>query len=87
MLLGIFGWMALGIFAGFIATRLVNLRGDDPRIGVCMAVIGAIVGGSLYSLLSGSAITEFNPKSLFFAAAAAAGTLMIWHGWRLKSTA
>ncbi len=85
MLMGVVGWIVLGIIAGFIASKVVRLRGDDPKLGIGMAAIGGLVGGWLYSLISGSAVTPFNPRSLLFAAIAAVAVLLVWHGWRWKS--
>ncbi|MGD0389549.1 MAG: GlsB/YeaQ/YmgE family stress response membrane protein [Tepidisphaeraceae bacterium] len=82
MLLGVAGWIVLGLIAGFIASKLVNLRGDDPKMGIYLAAAGALIGGWLYSLFSGSAVTGFNAKSLMFAAIAAVVALAVWHGWR-----
>jgi uncharacterized membrane protein YeaQ/YmgE (transglycosylase-associated protein family) len=87
MLIGVAGWIVLGLIAGFIATKLVNLRGDDPRMGICLAAGAALIGGWLYSLFSGSAVTGFNAKSLMFAAIAAVVALVVWHGWRRWSSA
>jgi uncharacterized membrane protein YeaQ/YmgE (transglycosylase-associated protein family) len=85
MLTGVFGWIVLGIIAGFIASKVISLRGDDPKAGIALAGVGGLIGGWLYSLLSGSAVTPFNPRSLLFAAIAAVVVLVVWHGWRWKS--
>jgi uncharacterized membrane protein YeaQ/YmgE (transglycosylase-associated protein family) len=87
MLIGVVGWIVLGIIAGLIASKVVSLRGDDPKMGICAAAIGALIGGWLYSLFSGSAVTSFNPKSLLFAAVAAVVVLVAFHGWRWKAAA
>ena len=83
MLIGIVGWIILGLVVGFIAAQVVNLRGDDPRMGIIMGGIGGVIGGFLYSHFSHTEVTSFNLTSLFYAAIAAAGALVIWHGWRL----
>jgi uncharacterized membrane protein YeaQ/YmgE (transglycosylase-associated protein family) len=85
MLIGIAGWIVLGLIAGFITSKLVNLRGDDPKLGIWLAAAGALIGGWLYSLISGSAVTGFNARSLLFAAIAAVVALAGWHGWRWSS--
>jgi|HubBroStandDraft_2_1064218.scaffolds.fasta_scaffold1870698_1 uncharacterized membrane protein YeaQ/YmgE (transglycosylase-associated protein family) len=87
MLIGVVGWIVLGIITGIIANQVVDLRGDDPKMGICVSAIGALVGGWLYSMLSGNAVTSFNPRSLLFAAIAAAVALMAFHGWRWKQAA
>ena len=85
MLMGVVGWIVLGIIAGFIASKVVSLRGDDPMMGIGVAGAGGFIGGWLYSLFSGSAVTSFNPRSLLFAAMAAALVLVGFHAWRWKT--
>jgi uncharacterized membrane protein YeaQ/YmgE (transglycosylase-associated protein family) len=85
MLIGVVGWIVLGIIAGFIASKVVSLRGDDPKMGICLAAFGALMGGWLYSLISGAAVTSFNPRSLMFAALAAGVVLVAFHAWRWKA--
>jgi len=84
MLVGVFGWIVLGTIVGFIASKIVSLRGDDPRMGIAASAVGALIGGWLYTLLSGAGVTPFNPKSLVFAAIAAALVLVAFHSWRWK---
>ena len=85
MLMGVAGWIILGIIAGFIASKVVSLRGDDPKMGISLAAFGALMGGWLYSLISGSTVTSFNPRSLMFAAIAAGAVLLAFHAWRWKT--
>jgi len=85
MLIGVIGWVVLGTIAGFIASKMVSLRGDDPRMGIGMGAFGGLVGGWLYSLISGSAVSYFNLRSLLFAAIAAVIALVAFHGWRWKT--
>jgi len=33
MILGVIGWIIVGVIIGFIATKFVNLRGDHRRRG------------------------------------------------------
>jgi len=82
MLIGVVGWIVLGTIVGFIASKIVPLRGDDPRMGIIMAAVGAVIGGWLYSHHTGNAVTSFNVTSLISAAIAAAVVLVIFHGWR-----
>ncbi len=79
MLLGIIGWLVVGLIIGFIASKVADLRGDDPRLGMAVAAGGAIVAGALYSIISGAGVTAWNPWSLIFAAIAALAGAVIWH--------
>jgi uncharacterized membrane protein YeaQ/YmgE (transglycosylase-associated protein family) len=85
MLLGIIGWVVVGLLAGFIAQKFVNLRGDDPKLGIAVATGGAIVMGILYSIISGAGVTAWNPWSLLFAAIGAVAGAVIWPLVRSRS--
>ena len=85
MLIGIVGWVMLGLVTGFISTKMVNLHGDDPGIGIGVGALGAVAGGILYSMISGKAIIAFSAPSLFFAAVAAVAILLGWYAWRSRS--
>jgi uncharacterized membrane protein YeaQ/YmgE (transglycosylase-associated protein family) len=85
MLLGVLGWIGLGVLVGFIVSKSINLRGDDPRIGIAIAAVAAIVGGVLYSMISGSPVSGFNFWSLICAAIAAGAAMAAWHILRHRS--
>jgi uncharacterized membrane protein YeaQ/YmgE (transglycosylase-associated protein family) len=84
---GVANWILLGLIVGFVATKLIDLRGDDPRMGIGLGAAGALLGGWLYSMISGSPVTPFNLMSLFFAAIACAIVLAAWHSWHWRSAA
>jgi uncharacterized membrane protein YeaQ/YmgE (transglycosylase-associated protein family) len=79
MLMGIIGWILTGLIVGFIASKVADLKGDDPRLGIAVGAIGGVLGGWMYSLFSGSEVTAFNFWSIFFAAIAAVAAMLIWH--------
>ena len=79
MLLGIAGWMIVAIIVGFIASKIVNLRGDDPRFGIAAACGGAVIAAVIYTLISGSSVTAWNPHSLLMAGVGAIVGVVAWH--------
>ena len=79
MLMGIIGWVIVGLIAGVTASKMINLHGDDPGIGIGLAAAGAVAGGFLYSLFSGNAVTGFNIWSLLVAGTGAGLALSTWH--------
>ena len=85
MFIGIVGWVILGLIVGFTASKMVKLRGDDPGVSIGLAAIAAVLGGWLYSAISGSAVSGFNVLSLLFAAVAATVAMVIWHALRRRS--
>jgi uncharacterized membrane protein YeaQ/YmgE (transglycosylase-associated protein family) len=85
VILGIVGWIVIGLIVGFLGNKAVNLRGDDPRLGIGAACGGAILAGGLYCLFSGTAVTAWNPWSLSCAAIGAAAGAVAWHAIRSRS--
>ena len=84
MFIGIIGWVIVGLLVGFIVSKVLDLHGDDPRLGIGVAVGGAIVFATLYTIISGAGVTAFNIWSLVFAALGAGAGLAAWHLIRSK---
>jgi uncharacterized membrane protein YeaQ/YmgE (transglycosylase-associated protein family) len=77
--LGILEWIVVGLIVGFIASKLVNLRGDDPRLGIFAATGGALLAAALYTVFTGAGIGGWRPWSLVWAAVGAAAGALVWH--------
>src|SRR3954453_23196582 len=84
MLLGIIGWIVVGCVVGFVASKMINLRGDDPRLGIGVAAGGAILAGALYSMFSGNGVSAWNPRCSAVAAGGAVVGAAVWHGVRSR---
>jgi uncharacterized membrane protein YeaQ/YmgE (transglycosylase-associated protein family) len=84
MFLGLIGWVVIGLIVGLIVSKVLDLHGDDPKLGIGVGAGGAIVGGFLYSLISGAPVTAWNPWSLLFAAVGAGAAAAVWHGVRSR---
>src|ERR1043166_3740592 len=76
---GIVSWIVVGLVVGFIVSKLIDLHGDDPRLGFGVAAASAIVGAILYTIISGAPISPWNLWSLIFASSAAAVGVATWH--------
>jgi uncharacterized membrane protein YeaQ/YmgE (transglycosylase-associated protein family) len=83
--MGILGWVVIGLVVGFVVSKLINLRGDDPKLGVFAAVGGAVAAGVLHAVVSGAGVTAWNFWSLLFAAIGAAVAVAAWHLIRSRS--
>ncbi|HEX8523764.1 MAG TPA: hypothetical protein VF669_16025 [Tepidisphaeraceae bacterium] len=79
MFIGVVGWFVVGLLVGFIASKMVNLRGDDPIGGIGSAVAGAFVGAVLYTVISGAGVSAWNIWSIFYAALGAIAGAATWH--------
>ena len=72
-------WIILGLIAGFIASKLVNKTGEGVLLDIVLGVIGAVVGGWLFSTFGMSGVTGFNIYSMLVAVIGAVIVLLIYH--------
>jgi len=84
MIFGIIGWVAVGLIVGFIARKMTDLHGDDPRLGIAIAAGGAVIAGLLYSLVTWSPVTAWNFWSILFATLGGIAGVLIWHQVRSR---
>lgn len=77
--MSILGWIVLGIIAGWLAGLIVDNGGKGPILDMVLGIIGALVGGSIFSALGSAPVTGFNLYSLFVAVIGAVVVLVIYH--------
>jgi uncharacterized membrane protein YeaQ/YmgE (transglycosylase-associated protein family) len=77
--MSIFGWIILGLVAGFIASKIVNAQGQGLMLDIGLGVLGAIVGGFLFSLFGAQGVTGFNLYSMIVAIAGSIVVLWVYH--------
>jgi uncharacterized membrane protein YeaQ/YmgE (transglycosylase-associated protein family) len=78
----ILAWIVLGLVAGFLASRIVNRRGQGIWVDLTLGTGGALVGGYVFTTLSGTPLTGLNTSSVLAATAGAVLVLFINHGIR-----
>ena len=72
-------WIVLGLIAGFIGSKIVNKTGEGFFLDIILGIVGAIVGGWLFSLIGGHGVTGVNIYSLFVAVIGAIVVLVLYH--------
>ena len=77
--MSILGWAIFGLITGFIASRIVNRQGEGCFINIALGLVGALVGGFIFSQIGGSSITGFNLYSMFVAVIGAIIVLVLYH--------
>jgi uncharacterized membrane protein YeaQ/YmgE (transglycosylase-associated protein family) len=77
--MSIIAWIVLGLIAGFIASKIVNKTGEGIVLDLLLGVVGAIVGGFLFSLVGTTGVNGFNVWSVFVAVIGAIVVLAIKH--------
>jgi uncharacterized membrane protein YeaQ/YmgE (transglycosylase-associated protein family) len=77
--MSIVAWIVLGLVSGFIASKLVNHSGEGVVIDIVLGVVGAVVGGFLFSMIGAGGVDGFNLWSMFVAVVGAVVVLVVKH--------
>ena len=77
--MSIIGWLILGLISGFIASKLVNDSGQGLVLNIVLGIVGAIVGGFIFSSFGGAPVTGFNLYSMFVSIIGAIVVLFLYH--------
>jgi len=75
-------WIILGLIAGFIGSKLVNRQGEGVFMDIMLGVVGAIVGGWLFTRFGAQGVTGLNLYSVFVAVIGAVVFLVAYHAIR-----
>ena len=75
-------WIVLGLVAGFIASKIVNKRGEGMLLDTVLGVVGAVVGGWLFALFGAGGVSGLNLYSLLVAVVGAIVVLFTYHAIR-----
>ena len=77
--MGIIAWIVVGLIAGALAKFI--LPGDDPGgiiVTILIGIVGAFVGGFVFSLFGGAGVSGFNIWSIVVATVGAIILLLIY---------
>jgi uncharacterized membrane protein YeaQ/YmgE (transglycosylase-associated protein family) len=85
--MSIIGWIVLGLVAGFIASKIVNKQGEGLVLDIVLGIIGAVVGGYLFSIFGAQGVSGVNIYSMFVAVVGAVVVLMVYHALTGRRTA
>jgi uncharacterized membrane protein YeaQ/YmgE (transglycosylase-associated protein family) len=75
--MGVISWIILGLIAGFIASKIVNRTGSGLIVDLVLGMVGAAVGGFIFSGLFGmSGVTGVNIWSILVSVIGA--VIVLW---------
>jgi uncharacterized membrane protein YeaQ/YmgE (transglycosylase-associated protein family) len=77
--MGILSWIILGLIAGFIASKIVDKRGQGFWLDIALGIVGALVGGFLFDFFGASGVTGLNIYSMIVAIIGAVVVLLIYN--------
>jgi uncharacterized membrane protein YeaQ/YmgE (transglycosylase-associated protein family) len=75
-------WVILGLIAGFIASKIVNKRGEGVLLDIILGIVGAVVGGWFFGLVGMSGVSGVNIWSLLVAIVGSVVVLLVYHAIR-----
>jgi uncharacterized membrane protein YeaQ/YmgE (transglycosylase-associated protein family) len=76
--MGIFSWIILGLIAGFIASKIVDRQGSGLWLDIALGIIGALVGGFLFSFFGSTGVTGLDLWSMIVAVVGSIVVLLIY---------
>ena len=79
--MGIIAWLILGLIAGFLASQVMKGGGYGVVGDIVVGVVGAFIGGFLFSLLTGNPnpVNNLDIGSIFVAFVGACILLALMH--------
>ncbi len=77
--MSILAWIVLGLIAGFIGSKIVNKTGEGLILDIVLGIVGAVVGGYLFTLFGAAPVDGLNLYSLLVAIVGAVVVLVVYH--------
>jgi uncharacterized membrane protein YeaQ/YmgE (transglycosylase-associated protein family) len=77
--MSILAWIVLGLISGFVASKIVNRQGAGCLLDIVLGIVGAFVGGIIFTGIGGQGVTGFNLWSMFVAIVGAVVVLVLYH--------
>lgn len=77
--MGILAWLIVGLVAGFIGSKIVNRTGEGLVRDIILGIVGALVGGWIFTAIGARGVTGVNIYSIFVAVIGAVVVLVAYH--------
>ena len=84
--MSVVAWIILGLISGFLGSKIVNKRGEGVLLDIVLGIVGAVVGGWLFSTYAKMTnvhpvpgVTGLNLESVFVAVVGAVVLLIVYH--------
>ncbi len=77
--MSILGWIFFGAITGWLASLIVNKRGEGCVLNIALGLVGSVVGGLIFRALSNFDVFRFNLASMVVAILGAVVALFLWN--------
>lgn len=78
-------WIILGRIAGFGASKIVSGTGQGVVMDIVLGIVGAVIGGWLFTAFGMTGVAGFNLYSLLVAVVGAFLLLVVYHAVSRRS--
>lgn len=72
-------WLVVGLIAGWLASMIVNRRGEGMLLDILLGVVGAFVGGIVFHFFGHAGVNGINVHSIIVATVGAIVFLLLYH--------
>ena len=77
--MSVIAWIILGLISGFIGSKIVNKTGQGFLMDVVLGIVGAVVGGFIFTFFGAAGVTGLNIYSLIVSIVGAVVVLWVYH--------
>ena len=77
--MSILAWLVVGLISGFLASKVINKTGSGVVMDIVLGVLGAFVGGFLFTRFGAAGVSGLNLYSILVATIGAVVVLFIYH--------
>ena len=83
--MSVLAWMALGLIAGLVASNILSRSGQGLLLDIVLGIVGAVVGGFLFTAIGATGVTGFDLYSMLVAIVGAIVVLWAYHAFSGRS--
>jgi uncharacterized membrane protein YeaQ/YmgE (transglycosylase-associated protein family) len=77
--MSLLAWLVVGLVAGWLASMIINRRGEGMLLDILLGVVGAFVGGIVFHFFGHAGVNGINVHSIIVATVGAIVFLLLYH--------
>jgi uncharacterized membrane protein YeaQ/YmgE (transglycosylase-associated protein family) len=77
--MGILAWLIVGLIAGYLGSLIVNRSGEGMLRDIVLGIVGAFVGGYIFTAMGSVGVTGLDLRSILVATVGAVVLLVLYH--------
>lgn len=77
--MGLISWLIVGLISGYLASLIVNRSGEGMIRDIILGIVGAFIGGWIFTAMGSEGVNGFNIRSILVAVVGAVVLLVVYH--------